>query len=594
MTTRRFLGNPLGLLFALLIAVPVFGQGKLMSVYQNFDSLPVTAEKEIPGSGAGWLYTSHITNPDNNYGMTVYKRAGWRNTAGYKGNDNIHDYFNIYSSSAYNNPHMGFEVYGYLEIDGKRAVKGNSLRFAVTGGKNSTTCPSSSNCNGNGLPLTTKEEYLDYLAQGKNPVEAGMKVGAPYLYFMNTSLRSATVPFEGAKGANRLSLYVHIPDDVSVGNGGTGIPPAAALDLGPYNNIGGHWYNRVVISGGGWVHIMMDGHPQHNNAYSSADRYPYPSYSLRCMDTAYFNTMHSMYFAFERYEGISTPPYSVWFDEIEFKYDSLPQNDETIANAAVLYKSGTKSFEIGFNDKYKNNQYSYSSYEVRYSFSPITNDNWEKATPVMIQAHSGFGIKQNTQGRFEKWWPYYQNVWAPFKLASSADEARLTPGATIHFAVKDISQVNGDGPQAVDSDYRGAGKGGRDYQNQGATFDYAGDKPVLKLIKRIDYTVPGELPSTGNSVSSQPDYNDASPLDVQVLGSGRDLHFMVSHTSRPAGTLEIWSSAGKRVSVLEPLEAAKNVRRYWIGRNLFAPGVYTVRLKNGKDFAVKRFVWLPN
>jgi hypothetical protein len=210
------------------------------------------------------------------------------------------------------------------------------------------------------------------------------------------------------------------------------------------------------------------------------------------MDQAYFNSMYRWYITFWPYEGIAKPGYNIWVDEIEFIYDAEPQNNETINSPAITYHEDTKEFEIGFSDKYKNNQYSFSTYELRYSFSQITNSNWSQAMPVQILADSRFGIGDRSDGKFAKWWPYYQSVWAPFQLANATDEAKLTAGARIYFAIKDVSQINGNAKSPVQN--CGIGNWntcGRDYANQGSSFDYAGDQPVLNLIKRIDYIIPG-------------------------------------------------------------------------------------------------------
>ena len=326
----------------ILTSISLFFLGCGLAVaatYNNFDSLPVTPQNGVPGSGGEWIYSSPDTNPSD-----YISTSGWISNQKYPGNSNIFDYFDYYHNG-YNNAHMGFETYGFLSIDDSNAIKGNSLKVTVTGGQNS---------DGQwGTPLYNKEDYLSLLASGKNPVSSASKVGHPYIYFMNNSLSSSTVPFYQASGSNRLSLYIKLPSEVSNGSGGTGSPPGMTINLGPYNDVGGHWYHYFYNQGGGWTHIIVDGHPQHNNAYSSAANYPYPSSSLRGMDSKYFNTMYRWYMTFWPYEGIATPPYNIWIDEIEFDYDSEPQNNETIDSPAVTYHDDTRQFEIGFNDKYK-------------------------------------------------------------------------------------------------------------------------------------------------------------------------------------------------------------------------------------------------
>lgn len=477
----------------LLLSVLMCSSPAKAEVFYDFDNLPPTAPNEIPKSGGGFLYTTESVNPDKNYTMTLYNRSGWRSTAGYPDNDSIKDYFFKHSISN-NSSHLGFENYGYLEIDDATSIKGNSLRYRITGGKNYSTLP-----NANGLQLHTKKEYLDYLADGHDPVQGNMKVGVPYIYFSNTSNNNNPVSFWQAKNTNQLSIYVKLPAGISNGAGGFGKAASNTVHMGPYSNVpksnvyangdpnslsGGHWYHQYYTQGGGWTHFILDGHPQHSNTMSQASQYPYPSSSFRNIGTEYFNNMHKLYWTAVPYDGIAVPGYSVWIDEIEFQNDPEPQNSETIGSPSVLFLPDQKIFEIGFNDKYKNNAHSYSTYEVRYSFAQITNANWNSATPVHIQADSRYGISASTGGKFKKWWPYYQAVWAPFRLAPH-DEFKLTPGTTVYFAIKDVSQENGNSQNPVGGDY----KAGRRYADFPNTFDYAGDQAVLNLIKRIDYLI---------------------------------------------------------------------------------------------------------
>lgn len=498
--------------------------------WMNFDELPVTAENNIPGSGGKWLYTTATQNPDNFYGMTAYDRAGWRSTDSYPTNKNVFNFFCLYPNYYYSD-HMGWPTYGYLEIDDRVAVKGKSLKYRVTGGVNALTCPCGKDeicgsgevyvcglnglncvegetkpCNSNGLEITTKQHYLNYINEGKDPIAGGMKIGSPTLYFMNTgpnpgSSGQDAVPFIEADGNNRLSMYVYLPADK--GNFIDNVVdareyPGDTFHIGPFNDVGGHWYHVYNLQGGGWIHVLVDGHPQHNNAFSSAALYPYPSSSVRDMGYDYFSTMYRWYISVVNpYGHTAMAPYSFWVDEIEFFSDTEQQNNETINSPAVGYYPERGVFEIGFQDKYANNQYSYSTYEVRYSFTQITNKNWQQATPVHIQADDriSYGIAENKEGKFEKFNPYYRSVWASFRLATKQDEARLKPGAKIYFAIKDISQVGGSSQVPVDGHNIYGGRadraGGRDYQNQGEAFDFDGDKAVLNLIKRIDFTFPG-------------------------------------------------------------------------------------------------------
>lgn len=482
---RRLPRAVLGLVFGLM-ALPAWP-----AEWMTFDELPATYSNAVPGSSAAWLYTTKELHSNANYGMTKYDSCGWRNTNAYPMPfTNSFNYFYLYPATD-NNTHKGFETYGYLEVDAGNVVAGHSLKFVVTGGKNTYATNGTTYLQTNGLRVAAKAHYAHWVGAGSDPVAWGARVGHPYVYFMNLG----TNPMPEAAGANRLDFYYYAPAALTNGRGGWGNRPEPTVNVGPFNNLGGHWYHEICTQGGGWTHVLCDGHPQHNNAWGSPTNYPYPSSSLRSYGLAYFADLYRWYVTFKPYSGICRAPFAIWFDEIRFGYDPEPQNDETICSPSIVYFTSNQTFEIGFMDKYKNFAYSYSTYELRYAFEPILNATWSNATPAHILPDARFSISNHWGGIFQKFWPYYQSVWAPFTLATTQDLARLQPGTNIYFAVKDISQVGGASQQPVTN--FGAGRwpiGGRDYTAYGANFDYAGDQPALPLIKRMDYRIPAGSP----------------------------------------------------------------------------------------------------
>lgn len=245
---------------------------------------------------------------------------------------------------------------------------------------------------------------------------------------------------------------------------------------------GYHHYINFLTRGGGWTKIQIEETTNGDNAANGATRH-IPDF---------LKSVWQFYFTTQPYAGIAVPPYDILFDDIEFSTDTYaPQNNETISNVAVLYRGSDKSWEISFNDKYKNNANAHATFEVRYSLAgPITNENWATARPVEVQADPRFYIQARTDGKFQKWWPYYQGVWAPFRL-SATDTATLAPGKTVYFAVKDISQSPANQMLPMDgiNGYWGAGKGGRNYSAYPTVFSYAADSLGLPYVKRIQYVV---------------------------------------------------------------------------------------------------------
>ncbi|OFZ21314.1 MAG: hypothetical protein A2X94_07650 [Bdellovibrionales bacterium GWB1_55_8] len=463
-----------------------------VSFFQNFDDFPATLASEIPGPGGTWVYSTDVTNRDNRFPMSNGV-AGFRDTMAYASRPDIYNYFYMYAGDAYNTSHMGFNHFGYLELSSDTAVKGNSLRHVITGGKNSTTCPNGNGptCLANGLPVHTKEEFLSLVSGGSNPVDGSLVVGTPNVYFVNTSSTSSPVPFSEAKGANRLSLYFRAPADLQ---SGTGSYPYSTVDIGPYSYVpknlviadntettllGGHWYHYYYTQGGGWMHLIVDNHPQHNNGMGNFTHLP--KKSIRNIGATYMESLFRFYLTVKRYQGFAKPEFSVYYDEIEFQNDPEPQNNETINSPSVMYLPNDRVFEIGFNGKYVDWQYDYASYEIRYAFEPITNANWAFATPVHILPESRLSVAESLVGKFVHKTTGYVGRWVRTKLADE-DQARVQCGRNVYFAIKDISQKEGDGLDPV------AYREGRDYRNV-SYFDYEADRLALPLIKRLEYFV---------------------------------------------------------------------------------------------------------
>ena len=449
-----------------LIGLPLTGHG---ADFLTFDDFPATSPEAVPGDSIVWQYSSKATNPS-----PYISSCGWISDNTY--DSGIFNLFNLYSSDAYNSDHMGYNTYGYLEIDDKEAVRGRSLRITTTGGKKGEGCDSAP-CEF-GVELHSKEEYLNLKDSGVNVVSStGEKVGHPTIYFMNSSASHSPRPFPEAKDCNRLSIYIKLPNEIAVSYSGK---PNRTLSVGPYNDVGGHWYNDFMVAGGGWTHLVVDGHPSHNNSWHNASKYPYPSASLRNMDVDYFNSMYRFYLTLSPYSGVAAPVYQTWIDEVSFYFhDGKFENNETINSPSVGLNGETNEFNIGFFAKYKNNSQDSGKYDIRYSFSPISNENYDSATPVHILDNGTHGIKSSTSGHIYKKSNYYPQVWAGFRLRAE-DEGKIEPGVKIYFAIKDISDRS-------------------KYDNNPELFDVEGDREQVNLngmiyeridlIKTIDYHV---------------------------------------------------------------------------------------------------------
>lgn len=438
----------------------------------DFDDLPVTSgTDDLPQGSSTWNYAL------NQYGMDQYTSSNssyaggavrvWR-----------------YSPDSYNSSHMGFSNWGWLDVDDDDAISGNSLRYVITGGRN----PSCNPCDNGGMEVQNKQDYLDYLSNGQNPV--GMiVVGVPDLYFGNATSSLNKIAMWPAIGNNRLSIYAKYPEELT-GADRSG-NPAVTIHVGPFTtDFDGHYYHFFSINGGDWTHLQLDRHPANDNVNGS-DTVNQPAH-----DEGFISRIYRFYIIANAYEGYAVPIHYAYFDNIDFWMDEYEnQNDETINGLGISYDSDTNNFQVTFNDKYRGMGVvpglARASYEIRYSlYGAITNENWDNATPCSIQATTMQA--QRSDGRFKRVSPdAYTTVWAKFALANSSDEAAFENNRIIYFAVKDISQ-NPNNHYEINPNLDGTLVGwGRNYSDGWSGWDYSNDDAALNYIKRINYILPG-------------------------------------------------------------------------------------------------------
>ena len=414
------------IIFLAIFFLGLFGGTKNSSAdtYLNFDDFTPTAGNDTPASTSVWHYRSDIS---------ANASAGWRTSS--RLSDGYNQFYQYSFIGTCDPGHMGAEYFGFPDIAaGAECYSGNCLRFTITGQKDPNT-----NCSTSlGTPLYSKEQYV--AAGGPSAVYTGSdKIGMAYAYVSkDNGVSRDTSPFSSiadVTNKNRVSIYVKLPPGENNGTGGYNNPVSGTFHFNPFtdpNNSGQHFYNTSYLEGktNGWAKIEMDETPDGNNAGQGNSIY-YPNL---------LHTMWQLYFTSLPYDGGDVAPWHMWVDNIEFTNDTYAnQNVETINGLSFMYNNDSnKTWQVSFNQKYVN-QTSFGTYELRYSFSPITNENWASATPAHIQADSRYYIQDRTDGKFQLWWPYYKGVWAPFRLASSGDEALLTAGTTIYFAVKDIT-----------------------------------------------------------------------------------------------------------------------------------------------------------
>ena len=475
--------------------------------------MPVTSPTGIPGESADWKYSS----VDNPYlGMSFYGSAGFVNKTNYGTIDN--ESLSVYASG-YNNIHMGFWSFGYLDIVDDFCMSGKCLRYTITGGFSKsndgtnqcgTYGEAGQSCDSYGTIYRTKEQFLA-LSSSPNydKAKGDYNIGRFKFYLGNNDNTYKTPMPSIPESTNRMSYYVWNPTGIDPRNEpkDTNVAPGDTAYPGPANSVGGHWYHYGTITmGGGWTHYYVDEHPSYSNSWGSFTGSPLPLGAQRTFrlqyptEGGYWSTMYTMYHSAGpasnqsiQWNGATrTFPDEFYLDNIQFITDSEPQNEETINGMALTYTSTDETFWLGFESKYAfGGGKDYGTYEVRYRIgSEITNANFSTSSLADVTVIPQFNGTSPAAGTFAKTYSHRTGVMIRFKVQES-DNSSIVPGASLWVAVKEVGQNPADLRYPVST----PGYVGRNYVTN-TTLDWAYDEAAIPLIKRIPYTI-------GPSMSSQ-------------------------------------------------------------------------------------------
>ncbi len=410
---------------SLALIVSAAGAQSTLAEPQTFMSFDF-ASGEVENGFENWFYSDKGENPcDVYYGTSQSKLC---NTNGSK----LYVYYN-----GYNNDHMGWMRYGFVDASNDFAVTNSSLKLQLTGGvyKAST---------GEILDAgTVAKSKVDLLSQS-NQVAVSESTPKKLPGDMSIYIKPGSdgEKFPEFQGKNRFSVWVLMPprsvnmDEYNFTNSKR---PSQRFSWYPFINTskGSHYYHHSSnIPMGGWTKVQFDANPSHHN---SGARNRYSSFTVGGYEYAgsavdYFNNVatFALRAKFTQYQPLNT---SYYLDNFETYYTDF-ENDETITTLGVGYDPESKLFDISFEDKYRCLDCT-ARYEVKYSFSPINNENYHLAqTPK--EAINFKRSDSNSQGIIVKPNPGYNEIWAALELQDE-DKARLTDGQKIYFAVKDIS-----------------------------------------------------------------------------------------------------------------------------------------------------------
>lgn len=257
----------------------------------------------------------------------------------------------------------------------------------------------------------------------------------------STDRMSFYLRVDGMAPLNKDGGYESIITNIHVGtylcwrSGGTAYSTG---DGCPYEGPGNqHYYHYLSVDPGAWVHVLLDRHPTHlrGSKITVADN------PIKEAGKNYFAQLNMMYMEI-RQAQISPTSYNV--DEFRFYSTSTTpepnQNDESITSLWIGYWPDADEWRLGFNDRSfaTYGDESYSTFEIKWSLSPITNSNYSNANliqPLMYSGQSYVGSVDSHGFRRPNSWG--SAAFTSFKLPSS----QLGNAKVVYFAVKDISKA---------------------------------------------------------------------------------------------------------------------------------------------------------
>ncbi len=249
---------------------------------------------------------------------------------------------------------------------------------------------------------------------------------------------------------DRMGFYVYLNDVDSITyDGGKDSVPTRSLTIGTYacwdsgcddgEGPGNqHYYHYVNVEEGGWWYVQLD-RPQIRREGAALPTGPDPT--IQQGGPNYFAAFSRFYIELNYNMAQSQDSYYL-IDEIEF-WNQTETENEAIASLAVGYNPSTGKWGISWQDmayhdaSTSEGNTTHSTFEVRYSTSPITSANYSSATPITPEYYSGDAYTGNTNyiRRPSSW---YKQAWTRFELPQS-----IVKAGTIYFAVKDVSDSNG-------------------------------------------------------------------------------------------------------------------------------------------------------
>jgi hypothetical protein len=401
--------------------------------FMNFDF----TDGKIENGLKNWSYSDLGENPCNVYNGKLQSKLC--SVEGEK--------IAAYYSNA-NSFHKDWMRYGYIDASTEISVSGSALKVMMTGGAFPGEDGSVVYV---GDPVKSKSQVTnsDNTATDKDNTQSSLP-GATSIYFKTATSKTK---FPKLQNKNRFSIWVLMPpqsEDIALYNKEIRKRPEKMMSWYPFINTSkaGHYYhNASNIPMGGWTKVQFDAHPTHHNgrvdneyhAFSEGGN-DYPASGIN-----YFNNVAA--FALKPHFAKNMPVKTAFFfDDFETDYVEF-ENEETINNIGVGYNPENHQFDISFEDKYRCSACK-GEYDLRYSFSPITNLNFDN-TYIPRFVTNFKRSDSNSAGKIYKSNNGYNQLWAAIDI-QEGHVSKLSHGQNIYFALRDNSDRSQINQQSVD------------------------------------------------------------------------------------------------------------------------------------------------
>ncbi len=204
---------------------------------------------------------------------------------------------------------------------------------------------------------------------------------------------------------------------------------------GPGNQ---HYYHYLALNPWAWIHVELDQHPQHRRQGSGPVLGNNPSFIESGKN--YFEHMSRFYMEIRNSQ---TNPTTMHVDELKYysTQDSVEpnQNEESITSVWVGNWPEENYWEIWFSDNSFGEDgmrdTTWSTFEIKWSTSPITNANYDSATLIEPMFYTGTEYTDGEGGAFRRSSAWERGAWTRFKLPDQIE----MEASQIYFAIKDIS-----------------------------------------------------------------------------------------------------------------------------------------------------------